>query len=118
MRKVLEKSENVETAETDFEVLLKSANKPNSFGRIFAEEEIGQAFVECMEIFNPTAPDIPDKGQKGKSKGKGKVYKKQSKQPETGHYRAPRSDVYVQKRVGKIQNLVQTNFRSIGTNLF
>ena len=72
MRKVLEKSENVETAEVYFEVLLKSANKPNSFGRIFTEEEIGQAFVDCMEILNPKVLDISNEGQKGKTKGKGK----------------------------------------------
>ena len=70
-RKILEKSENVETAETFFEVLLKSANKPNSLGRIFTEEELGQAFIECMEIFDPSPRDGTDKGPKGKGKGKG-----------------------------------------------
>ena len=76
IRKVLEKSENVETAETYFEVLLKHANEPNSFGRIFTENEIGQAFVECMEILNPNIPDETVIDHKGKGKGKGKSSKK------------------------------------------
>ena len=99
-RQVLEKSENVETAESFFEVLLKSANKPNSLGRIFIEEEIGQAFIECMDIFNPPPLDGTDKGPKGKGKGKGtskggKSQKQKWVSEKAYHYRTPWGDVHV-----------------------
>ena len=78
IRKDLEKSKDIESAEVFFEVLLKNANTPNSVGRVFTDEEIGKAFVECMSILNPSpAKTLETMGgacQAGKGgKGKGKL---------------------------------------------
>ena len=71
-RKIMEKSENVEAAETFFEVLLKSANKPNTLGRIFTEEEIGQVFLlNAWKSLTPRHRTTLTKDLKARARGRG-----------------------------------------------
>ena len=59
IRKIKEKSKTKEDAETYLETLLKNAGAPNSVGKTFSEEEIGQAFFECMTYFDHPPPPEP-----------------------------------------------------------
>ena len=74
-RRVLEKSKDVEIAETFFEVLLRNANTPNSLGRIYTEDETGQTFIECMSILHP--PTTRDNRERRQGKRKGKIKRRQ-----------------------------------------
>ena len=63
----------------------KEQAPPNSVGRTFSEEEIGQTFIQCMAYFDPHPPPVgtepgkrTDKKQ-GKTKGKGKAKKGKAK---------------------------------------
>ena len=77
-RKVMNKAKSIEKATEYLATLERGTRKPNSFGKTFTLEEIGEAYVRCSTYF-PNPPlaqnlegDGKGKGGNGKKKGTGK----------------------------------------------
>ena len=72
-QQIFDKAKNKEDAGILFDVLHRTAGNPNSVGKTFSEEEIGQTFVECMLYSDP-----PTTGRERKGKRSEKTQLKES----------------------------------------